>query len=102
MSLGAASTTALVVLGVSWLALAVRLVVDLVSRRPKGMRFRLMWGGMMLMLTGGLLSQFAVVRQWPPSRSLVIDSITLMFGIAGVACGAVGIASRRRSQSPRT
>ena len=103
MSLGAANTLAfntlaLAALAIGWLAVAGSLLGGLVRRKRHDLLFRFIGVGMLVMLTGGLLSQCAVVRQWPHSQQLVIDGITLLLGVAGIACVIAGIALRARSR----
>ena len=98
MSLGAANLAALIVLGAACLMVAVSLMVDIVGRKPRGLSFRLIAAGLLVMFTGALLSQFAVARQWPPGQRLGIDEMTMVLGAAGGACVVASIVARVRSR----
>ena len=98
MSLGAANVAALIVLGATWLVVAVSLMVDIVRRRPRGLSFRLIAAGLLVMFTGALFSQFAAARQWPLSQRLGVDEMTMALGVAGGACAVASIVARVRSR----
>ena len=76
---------ALIAVCVGWLSVVLALGVDLLGIRRRGVAFRWMGAGLLIGLTGVLLSQFAHIRKWPPSHVLAIDTSTLVLGLLGMA-----------------
>jgi hypothetical protein len=98
MSLSAMDTVALIALGVGWLSVVLALGLDLLGRKRRDLAFRWMGAGLLVMLSGGVFSQFARVRKWPISHLRAIDTLTLAVGLVGVAFVIVSVVIRVRSQ----
>jgi hypothetical protein len=54
--------------------------------------------GLLVGMSGGVLSQFAHIRKWPLSHLTVIDTLTLAAALAGLVCVIVGFVIQIRSQ----
>jgi hypothetical protein len=98
MSLSAMDTGALTALCVGWLSVALALGLDLFGRKRRDPAFRWMGAGLLVMLSGGVLSQFTHVRRWPHDQLLAVGTVTLAVGLAGFACVIVGVVIRVRTQ----
>lgn len=99
MSLGAVELNSLIFLCACWVVVALVLALDLSKRKPLGSSSS-RWGrtGVLVMITGPILSQFAEYRHWPRSQQLALDTMTLVLVVAGFASVIVGITILRRSQ----
>jgi hypothetical protein len=98
MSLSAMDIGALIALCVAWLSAALALGLDLLGLKRRGLAFRWMGAGLLIMLSGAVLSQFAHMRKWPLSHLRPIDTLTLAVGLLGFACVIVSVVIQVRSQ----
>ena len=92
----------LIVDGAAWVIALTALLLDLsgLTRRGRSLRWRAT--GALVLMTGLLASEFARQRGWPPSALHIVQLITLLAILAGIAFLAIGIrvqASARRSPS---
>jgi membrane protease YdiL (CAAX protease family) len=96
-------TAALIVLGVAWLVILLRLAAELTGRsfagrRPQGPAYRWMGAGLLVMFTGLVATLFGQVRHWPAGQLHTIATVNLVLAVAGTACLIIGVVAVIRSR----
>jgi hypothetical protein len=81
---------------IAWLAVAVRLGLDFAGRRRnrkwQSTGFRWMGSGLLVVMTGVVLVEWADYRNWPYSQRHDIATMLLIFALPALACVFVGLA----------
>jgi hypothetical protein len=80
----------LIVMCVAWLASAASLVASWIPKpKPRAVAIRWRSAGFLVMFSGSIVSQVGRMLRWYESQ-LIIDSLTLIFGLVGIGCLVVG------------
>jgi hypothetical protein len=95
----------LIVLSVAWSTSAAVLVISwVVKPRARALPGRWIVAGLLVMMSGGIVSQASHMLRWSYEPQLIIDGLTLIGGLVGTGCvvvGAIKSESGRSAHGPR-
>jgi len=98
MSLGSMNLIVMIILAMAWIVIAAALGLDLSGRRRAWPGFRWLVGGLLILLSTELFSEFTHDRNWPGSQLLAIDVFSIVACVALLVCIAKAISVRARSR----